>query len=136
MSADTGKDSDYTYRLEDGTVVSTTDRLCPGMIRVLPLPLAHYILTSSSHLPIIDVPPVAANIPTEEELFPTLGIPNVALLRSHFAREGKLLSDHLLRILERGTALLRQEPNLLVTDAPIISKNIEIRAPYMTNINR
>lgn len=36
MSTDnTGKDSGYTYRLEDGTVVSTTDRLCPGMIWAL-----------------------------------------------------------------------------------------------------
>ncbi|RKP02427.1 hypothetical protein CXG81DRAFT_7391, partial [Caulochytrium protostelioides] len=45
--------------------------------------------------------------------------PNLAHLREHFRREGRLHERHALAIVRAGHALLRQEPNLLDVDAPV-----------------
>lgn len=59
--------------------------------------------------------------PTDAQFFsradPTK--PDIAFLKNHFYREGRLTEDQALWIIERGTALLRAEPNLLEVDAPI-----------------
>lgn len=70
----------------------------------------------------VDVPAVASQIPTEEQLFAADGKPNTKFLREHFALEGKLGTSQTLRIIKQGTELLRSESTLLVTDAPITSK--------------
>ncbi len=61
--------------------------------------------------------------PTPEQFFANRGQdrtkPDVAFLKNHFYREGRLTEEQALWILERGTELLRKEPNVLQVDAPI-----------------
>lgn len=45
--------------------------------------------------------------------------PNLAFLKQHFCREGRLSEDQALFIINEGAKLLRAEPNLLEMDAPI-----------------
>ena len=63
----------------------------------------------------------AFNVPTNENFWdpkdPTK--PNLAFLKDHFYREGRLTEEQALWILNAGTQLLRAEPNLLEMDAPI-----------------
>ncbi|EJD05616.1 serine/threonine protein phosphatase 2B [Fomitiporia mediterranea MF3/22] len=91
-------DIDFTqHQLEDGTNVSTQERV------------------------IKDVQAPAMFIPTNAQFFsredPTK--PDVAFLKNHFYREGRVTEEQALYILEKGTELLRAEPNLLEVDAPI-----------------
>nr|AOC97539.1 calcineurin [Volvariella volvacea] len=61
--------------------------------------------------------------PTPEQFFNERGRdrtkPDIAFLKNHFYREGRLTEEQALWILERGTELLRREPNVLSVDAPI-----------------
>ncbi|KAF8605620.1 Serine/threonine-protein phosphatase 2B catalytic subunit A1 [Ceratobasidium sp. AG-I] len=91
-------DIDFTqHQLDDGSVVSTQERA------------------------VKDVQAPAMTTPTDAQFFsradPTK--PDIAFLKNHFYREGRLTEDQALWIIERGTALLRAEPNLLEVDAPI-----------------
>ena len=45
--------------------------------------------------------------------------PNLAFLKQHSCREGRLTEDQALFIINEGAKLLRAEPNLLEMDAPI-----------------
>lgn len=45
--------------------------------------------------------------------------PDIAFLKNHFYREGRLTEDQAMFIIERATEILRAEPNLLEIDAPI-----------------
>ncbi|THH29331.1 hypothetical protein EUX98_g4858 [Antrodiella citrinella] len=45
--------------------------------------------------------------------------PNVRMLRNHFFREGRLTEEQALFILERTTALMSQEPNMLRIKGPV-----------------
>ena len=60
-------------------------------------------------------------IPTDAQFFnrndPTK--PDIAFLKNHFYREGRISEEHALYILEKGTELLKAEPNLLHVDAPV-----------------
>lgn len=60
-------------------------------------------------------------IPTDEQFWsredPTK--PDVAFLKNHFYREGRLSEEQALAIIEKGTEILRSEPNLLHVDAPV-----------------
>jgi serine/threonine-protein phosphatase 2B catalytic subunit len=60
-------------------------------------------------------------VPTDAQFFsrqdPTK--PDVAFLKNHFYREGRVTEDQAIWILEKATALLRAEPNVLQVDAPI-----------------
>lgn len=89
---------DFTlHTMEDGTQVSTMERVCK------------------------DVQAPAMHPPTDEQFFspqdPTK--PNLAFLKQHFYREGRLTEEQALYIIEEGTKVLKQEPNLLEMDAPI-----------------
>lgn len=68
-----------------------------------------------------DVQAPAMFLPTDDQFFsqadPTK--PDIAFLKNHFYREGRLTEKQALFILEKGGELLRQEPNLLEVDAPI-----------------
>ncbi|KAL0088348.1 calcineurin catalytic A subunit [Phycomyces blakesleeanus] len=89
---------DYTlYKMEDGSVANTQERV------------------------IKDVPPPAVSIPTDEEFWSKErpGLPNLAFLKDHFYREGRLSAEQALYILEKGTEILKTEPNLLEVDAPV-----------------
>lgn len=59
--------------------------------------------------------------PTDEQFFhdETHTKPDIAFLKQHFYREGRLTEEQALFILRKGTELLRAEPNLLEMDAPI-----------------
>lgn len=48
--------------------------------------------------------------------------PDIAFLKNHFYREGRVTEEQAMFILEKGTELLRAEPNLLDVDAPIIGE--------------
>lgn len=45
--------------------------------------------------------------------------PNLQFLKQHFYREGRLTEEQALFIIEEGTKVLKNEPNLLEMDAPI-----------------
>lgn len=40
-------------------------------------------------------------------------------LKQHFFREGRLTEEQCLYVIEKGTELLRKEPNVLDVDAPL-----------------
>lgn len=63
----------------------------------------------------------AMNIPTDEQFFSKTekGKPDIAFLKNHFYREGRLKEDHALYIIEKATEILHTEPNLLHVDAPV-----------------
>jgi serine/threonine-protein phosphatase 2B catalytic subunit len=89
---------DFTlHRTEDGTVVSTVERV----VKTVPAP--------------------AWRPPTDDELFDKedRSKPNIEFLRQHFFREGRLTEDQALYIIEAGTKLLRDEPTLLEVEAPV-----------------
>ncbi|CEG64477.1 Putative Serine/threonine-protein phosphatase [Rhizopus microsporus] len=89
---------DFTvFTQEDGTVVSTKDRV------------------------IKDVPAPAVALPTDEEFWSKErpGLPDIKFLKDHFYREGRLTEEQALFILEKGTDILKTEPNLLEVGAPI-----------------
>ncbi|CCF59829.1 hypothetical protein KAFR_0I00480 [Kazachstania africana CBS 2517] len=84
------------YELENGQMVSTTDRV------------------------ITNVQPVSSKLPADEELFcPDTGLPNHEFLRNHFKSEGRITEAQALRILQMATELLSREPNLLNVPAPV-----------------
>jgi serine/threonine-protein phosphatase 2B catalytic subunit len=61
------------------------------------------------------------NIPTDKQFFSKTekGMPNIAYLRYHFFREGRIKEEHALYIIEKATEILHAEPNLLSVDAPV-----------------
>ncbi len=60
-------------------------------------------------------------LPTDAQFFSKTdpSKPDVGFLKNHFYREGRLSEEHALFILEKGTEILRAEPNLLYVDAPV-----------------
>ncbi|KAE9391727.1 serine/threonine-protein phosphatase 2B catalytic subunit A1 [Gymnopus androsaceus JB14] len=93
-------DIDFTqHTLDDGSTVSTQERV------------------------IKDVQAPAMQIPTPEQFFANHGQdrskPDIGFLKNHFYREGRLSEEQALWILEKGTEILRREPNVLNVDAPI-----------------
>ncbi|KIJ29256.1 hypothetical protein M422DRAFT_269330 [Sphaerobolus stellatus SS14] len=89
---------DFTqHHLDNGSVVSTQERI------------------------VKDVQAPAMQTPTDEQFFsaedPTK--PDIAFLKNHFYREGRLTEEQALYILNMATAVLRSEPNVLDVDAPI-----------------
>ncbi|KAH7882324.1 Metallo-dependent phosphatase-like protein [Phlebopus sp. FC_14] len=91
-------DIDFTqHLLEDGNTISTQERV------------------------IKDVQAPAMSIPTDAQFFsrhdPTK--PDIAFLKNHFYREGRVSEEQAMWIIEKATALLRVEPNVLQVEAPI-----------------
>ncbi|KAG6885554.1 3',5'-cyclic-nucleotide phosphodiesterase (PDEase) (3':5'-CNP) [Termitomyces sp. T159_Od127] len=89
---------DWTqHTLEDGNVVSTQERV------------------------VKDVQAPAMQMPTNEQFFhgEDQTKPDIAFLKNHFYREGRISEEHAMWILETATELLRKEPNVLQVDAPI-----------------
>ncbi|KAF7312809.1 Serine/threonine-protein phosphatase [Mycena kentingensis (nom. inval.)] len=87
---------DFTQHvLDDGTTISTQERV------------------------VKDVQAPVARIPTADELFvpspdgPDGRLPNLPFLKNHFYREGRLREEDALWIIEKGTQVLRDEPNML-----------------------
>ncbi|KAJ7729937.1 Metallo-dependent phosphatase-like protein [Mycena metata] len=89
---------DFTQHiLEDGTAISTQERV------------------------VKDVQAPAPQIPTPEQFFaasdPTK--PDIAFLKNHFYREGRLSEEQALYIIEKATEVLRSEPNMLALEGPV-----------------
>jgi serine/threonine-protein phosphatase 2B catalytic subunit len=63
----------------------------------------------------------AFNPPRDDQFFAPndRSKPNLAFLKQHFYREGRLTEDQALFIIQKGTEVLKNEPNLLEMDAPI-----------------
>jgi serine/threonine-protein phosphatase 2B catalytic subunit len=45
--------------------------------------------------------------------------PDIAFLKNHFYREGRLKEEQALYIIDKASEVLRAEPNLLSVDAPV-----------------
>ncbi|KAF1813915.1 Metallo-dependent phosphatase [Eremomyces bilateralis CBS 781.70] len=89
---------DFTlHTMEDGEQVSTLERVCK------------------------DVQAPAFHPPTPEQFFSPDDPekPNIQFLKQHFYREGRLTEEQALWIINKGTEILEQEPNMLEMDAPI-----------------
>lgn len=61
------------------------------------------------------------SVPTDAQFWSKVdpSKPDIAFLKNHFYREGRLTEDQALFIIERASDILRAEPNLLEIDAPI-----------------
>ena len=105
---------DFTlHTMEDGTQVSTQERVCKG----ISAPDVHL---SASNSP-TDVQAPAMQPPTDDQFWApgtNRSKPNLAFLKQHFCREGRLTEEQALWIIKAGTDLLKAEPNLLEMDAP------------------
>ena len=59
--------------------------------------------------------------PTNEQFFskkdPTK--PDLEFLKNHFLREGRLTDEQAMLIVQKGTEILKKEPNMLDIEAPI-----------------
>ncbi|WVN89294.1 serine/threonine-protein phosphatase 2B catalytic subunit A1 [Cryptococcus depauperatus CBS 7841] len=89
---------DFTqHQLENGEIVSTTERV------------------------VKDVQAPAMYTPSDDQFWSKTdkAKPDIAFLKNHFYREGRLTEEQALYILDKGGELLRSEPNLLEVDAPI-----------------
>ncbi|KAJ4293329.1 3',5'-cyclic-nucleotide phosphodiesterase (PDEase) (3':5'-CNP) [Kalmusia sp. IMI 367209] len=89
---------DFTlHTMEDGTQVSTLERVCK------------------------DVQAPAFHPPTQDQFLSPQDRtkPNLQFLKQHFYREGRLTEEQALWIIRKGTEVLKSEPNLLEMDAPI-----------------
>ncbi|SAL94768.1 hypothetical protein [Absidia glauca] len=87
----------HDYTMENGQVVKTTQRICT------------------------DVDPPAFQIATDEQLWSpdAPDLPNIAFLKDHLAKEGRLTEKQTLRILRSVHRILTTEPNLLRMPAPL-----------------
>ncbi|KAG8853762.1 3',5'-cyclic-nucleotide phosphodiesterase (PDEase) (3':5'-CNP) [Tulasnella sp. 330] len=85
------------HQLEDGTTVSTQERVVKEIQAPAMLP------------------------PTDAEFFSKTdpSKPDIAFLKNHFYREGRLTEEQATYILDKASEILRSEPNLLEIDAPI-----------------
>jgi serine/threonine-protein phosphatase 2B catalytic subunit len=61
------------------------------------------------------------SFPTEAQFFSESDPekPDIAFLKNHFYREGRLREEQALYIIEKGSQILRAEPNVLAVDSPI-----------------
>lgn len=66
-----------------------------------------------------EVPPLTRNLLNDDQLFDQEGRPYPQVLVDHFVAEGRLTESQVERILSRGIALLRSEPNLVRVPAPV-----------------
>ncbi|RFU75369.1 serine threonine- phosphatase 2b catalytic subunit [Trichoderma arundinaceum] len=115
---------DFTiHMMEDGTQVSTLERVCKGTSACSPY-LASFISLDYPAI-VVDrggcLQAPAMFKPTDEQFFEddTKQKPDINFLKQHFYREGRLTDEQALWIIKKGTELLRAEPNLLEMDAPI-----------------
>ncbi|GAA6032522.1 hypothetical protein JCM8097_004798 [Rhodosporidiobolus ruineniae] len=89
---------DFTaFQNDEGETFNTTERVCR------------------------DVQAPAWKTPSDSDFYSDASRtrPNIAFLKNHFYREGRLTEEQALFILREATKILREEPNLLEVDAPI-----------------
>lgn len=80
----------------------------------------------------LDVPAPATNKPTNEEFYSKThpDRPDLAFLKQHLQREGRITEEQALFIINKGSEILRTEPNLLDVDAPVTGKLVAIHLVY------
>lgn len=61
--------------------------------------------------------------------------PDIAFLKNHFYREGRVTEEQALYIINKATVILRSEPNVLDVDAPITGKHSD-NFPYIYRLTR
>lgn len=68
------------------------------------------------------MPAPATRTPTDDQFWSPedRSKPNLAFLKQHLYREGRLTEEQVIWILQKGTEILKKEPTLLEMDAPII----------------
>ena len=71
----------------------------------------------SSYVPGVSFPPSHKLLMSEA--FNSKGKPKPDILKQHFILEGRVTEDVALRIINEGTALLRQEKTLIEIEAPV-----------------
>ena len=108
------------HTMEDGSQVSTMERVCKGIYKLL-CPAIFRPQVSIANMCYVDVQAPAMHPPTDQQFFSPQDStkPNLQFLKQHFYREGRLTEAQALYIIEEGTKVLKQEPNLLEMDAPI-----------------
>lgn len=74
------------------------------------------------------------NLPTDDQFFSKTekGKPDIAFLKNHFYREGRIREEHALHIIEKATEILHAEPNLLHVDAPVTGELFSTARRYRT----
>jgi serine/threonine-protein phosphatase 2B catalytic subunit len=83
---------------------------------------------SIHHLPFclisLEVQAPAVMVPSDDQFWSKErpGLPDIAFLKNHFYREGRLTEEQALYIIQKGTEILHKEPNLLEVGAPITGK--------------
>lgn len=104
------------HTMEDGTQVSTQERVCKGISLE-----NQYFIEPHAYLDFADVQAPAFLPPNEDQFLSPQDRtkPNLQYLKQHFYREGRLTEEQALWIIELGTNVLKNEPNLLEMDAPI-----------------
>jgi serine/threonine-protein phosphatase 2B catalytic subunit len=123
---------DFTlHTMEDGSQVSTLERVCKGTAPLLaafsfpesstPTVRAFVLHLQLTSLPLSDVQAPAFHPPTQDQFLSPQDRtkPNLQFLKQHFYREGRLTEEQALWIIRKGTEVLKSEPNLLEMDAPI-----------------
>jgi len=123
----TQRDIDFTqHTLDDGSVISTQERV----IKDVRCPHFLFLVITSLSSRDLQVQAPAMFKPAPEQFFASRGQdrtkPDIAFLKNHFYREGRLTEEQALWILEQGTELLRKEPNVLQVDAPITGMYVTI----------
>jgi serine/threonine-protein phosphatase 2B catalytic subunit len=118
-------DIDFTqHTTEDGNVVSTQERVVKEVRVSSTLPFTQGLTGDFGdrfHPRREQVLAPATKLPTDEQLWSSEdpSKPDLAFLRDHLFREGRLTEEQALSIITKGAELLRAEPNLLDIDAPI-----------------
>ncbi|GAA6002878.1 hypothetical protein JCM10207_001879 [Rhodosporidiobolus poonsookiae] len=76
---------------------------------------------STTERAVKDVQAPAFRKPTDDQFYSDSSRqkPDIAFLKNHFYREGRLTDDQALFIIREASKILREEPNLLEVDAPI-----------------
>ncbi|KAI0030252.1 serine/threonine protein phosphatase 2B [Vararia minispora EC-137] len=91
-------DIDFSqHQLENGFTISTRERV------------------------VKEVQAPAMQVPTDAQFFSREdpSKPDIAFLKNHFYREGRLKEEQALYIIDRATEILHAEPNLLYVEAPV-----------------
>ncbi|KAF9358895.1 3',5'-cyclic-nucleotide phosphodiesterase (PDEase) (3':5'-CNP) [Mortierella sp. AD094] len=134
MSLPNSEDSRATSdTFKDASIASARDAQANAALRVLqnkkPLPQIDFTIhtmddgTTASTLERYnkEVMAPAVSLPTNDMFFSKEfpDRPDIAFLKDHFFREGRLTEEQAIYILQKATDILRKEPTLLEVDAPI-----------------
>lgn len=111
---------------DDGKQFNTKERIVAGLnvwCRLLP---GSVLIETTT-----EVPPPAANIPTDDEFFSKKrpGLPDVDFLKQHFFREGRIKEEHAILILHKATEIFKKESNVVEVEAPVTGNSLILWTP-------